>query len=54
MLVMSGDHRAKKELAYLLVPSVGRKVIDLGENIEKGVAVSCLFIPAGAHETTGN
>jgi hypothetical protein len=33
---LTGDYRAKKEIAYLLVPAVGRKVIDLGENIEKG------------------
>ncbi|OCH95728.1 NAD-P-binding protein [Obba rivulosa] len=33
--VMSGDYRSKKEVAYLLVPAVGRKVIDLGGNIEK-------------------
>jgi len=32
---MSGDYRSKKEIAYLLVPAVGRKVIDLGENVEK-------------------
>ncbi|KAK7465511.1 hypothetical protein VKT23_005485 [Stygiomarasmius scandens] len=35
VIVMSGDYRSKKEVAYLLVPSMGRKVIDLGENIEK-------------------
>ncbi|THV01426.1 NAD-P-binding protein [Dendrothele bispora CBS 962.96] len=35
VIVMSGDYRSKKEVAYLLVPSVGRKVIDLGENVEK-------------------
>jgi len=33
--VMSGDYRSKKEVAYLLVPDVGRKVYDLGGNIEK-------------------
>jgi 3-hydroxyisobutyrate dehydrogenase-like beta-hydroxyacid dehydrogenase len=36
LIIMSGDYRSKKELAYLLVPAIGRKVIDLGENIEKG------------------
>jgi len=35
VIVMSGDYRSKKEVAYLLVPAVGRKVIDLGGNIEK-------------------
>lgn len=33
---MSGDYRSKKEVAFLLVPAVGRKVIDLGGNVEKG------------------
>ena len=36
VLVMSGDYRSKKEVAYLLVPAIGRKVIDLGGNLEKG------------------
>jgi len=35
LCVMSGDYRSKKEVAHLLVPSVGRKIIDLGGNIEK-------------------
>ena len=33
---MSGDYRSKKEVAYLLVPAIGRKVVDLGGNLEKG------------------
>ncbi|KAF7347249.1 NAD(P)-binding protein [Mycena venus] len=35
VIVMSGDYRSKKEVAYMLVPAVGKKVIDLGGNIEK-------------------
>ena len=35
-MVMSGDYRSKKEVAYLLVPAIGRKVVDLGGNLEKG------------------
>ncbi|TRM65861.1 NAD binding domain of 6-phosphogluconate dehydrogenase-domain-containing protein [Schizophyllum amplum] len=35
LIVMSGDYKAKKEAAHLLVPSVGRKVLDLGGNIAK-------------------
>ncbi|KAG1757840.1 NAD(P)-binding protein [Suillus lakei] len=35
VIAMSGDYRSKKEVAFLLVPAVGRKVIDLGGNIEK-------------------
>ncbi|KAJ7508473.1 NAD-P-binding protein [Mycena galericulata] len=35
LIVMSGDYRSKKEVAYMLVPAVGRKVIDLGGNLEK-------------------
>ena len=34
--VMSGDYRSKKEVAYLFVPAAGRKIIDLGGNVEKG------------------
>jgi 3-hydroxyisobutyrate dehydrogenase-like beta-hydroxyacid dehydrogenase len=36
IIILTGDYRSKKEIAYLLLPAVGRKVIDLGENIEKG------------------
>lgn len=36
IIIMSGDYRSKKELAYLLVPAIGKRVIDLGGNIEKG------------------
>lgn len=36
IVVMAGDYRCKKEVANLLVPGVGRKVIDLGGNLEKG------------------
>ena len=39
VIIMSGDYRAKKEVAHLLVPSVGRKVLDLGGNIIKGVCL---------------
>ncbi|KAH9932081.1 NAD(P)-binding protein [Epithele typhae] len=35
LIVMSGDYRSKKEVAHIMYPSVGRKVIDLGGNIEK-------------------
>ncbi|KAG9222414.1 hypothetical protein CCMSSC00406_0002749 [Pleurotus cornucopiae] len=35
LIVMSGDYIAKKEIAHLFVPAVGRKVIDLGGNLEK-------------------
>jgi 3-hydroxyisobutyrate dehydrogenase-like beta-hydroxyacid dehydrogenase len=35
VIAMSGDYRSKKEVAFLLVPAVGRKVLDLGENVEK-------------------
>jgi hypothetical protein len=47
MLVMSGDYGSKKEVAYLLVPAIGRKVIDLGGNVEKGticVVISLRFL----------
>ena len=40
--VMSGDYRSKKEVAYLLVPSVAQKIIDLGGNVEKGSGIHLL------------
>lgn len=36
VIAMSGDYRSKKTVAHLMVPGVGRKVLDLGGNIEKG------------------
>lgn len=36
IVVMAGDYRSKKEVAHLMVPAMGRKVIDLGGNLEKG------------------
>lgn len=35
VIVTSGDHRSKTEIAHLLVPAVGRKIVDLGGNLEK-------------------
>ncbi|KAM5535897.1 hypothetical protein V8D89_006493 [Ganoderma adspersum] len=35
LIVMSGDYRSKKEVAHILHPAVGRKVMDLGGNVEK-------------------
>lgn len=43
VICMSGDYRSKKELAHLLVPAVGRKVYDLGGNLEKGNLRSCFM-----------
>ena len=39
IVIMAGDYRTKKEVAHLLVPGVGRKVIDLGGNLEKGTSL---------------
>ena len=36
IVVMAGDYRSKKEVAHLMIPAIGRKVIDLGGNLEKG------------------
>ena len=36
MIALSGDYRSKKEVAYTLVPAIGRRIIDLGGNVEKG------------------
>ncbi|KAG8872175.1 hypothetical protein FRB97_007900, partial [Tulasnella sp. 331] len=38
IICLAGDYRSKKEIAYLLVPAAGRKVIDLGGNVEKAVS----------------
>lgn len=35
VIAMSGDYGSKREAAHLMVPGVGRKVIDLGGNIKK-------------------
>ncbi len=45
---MSGDYRSKKDVAYLLVPAVGRRVIDLGENLEKGTHIFLHFHPTSS------
>lgn len=39
IIVMAGDYRSKKEVAHILVPAMGRKVIDLGGNLEKGTCM---------------
>ena len=36
IVLLSGDYRSKKEVAYTLVPAIGRRVLDLGGNVEKG------------------
>jgi len=41
--VMSGDYRSKKDVAYLLVPAVAQKIIDLGGNVEKGLGIHFLL-----------
>jgi len=43
VLIMSGDYRSKKEVAYLLVPAIGRKVYDLGGNLEKGELLASYY-----------
>ncbi|KAI9508367.1 NAD-P-binding protein [Russula earlei] len=35
IIALSGDYRSKKEVAFTVVPAIGRRVIDLGGNIEK-------------------
>jgi 3-hydroxyisobutyrate dehydrogenase-like beta-hydroxyacid dehydrogenase len=43
LIVQSGDYRSKKEVAYILVPAVGKKIVDLGGNIEKGSYIVLLL-----------
>ncbi|KAL7417916.1 6-phosphogluconate dehydrogenase [Mrakia frigida] len=38
IFAISGDLRAKKHASHLLVPALGRKVYDLGANVEKAAA----------------
>ncbi|KAI0964133.1 hypothetical protein AcW1_001023 [Taiwanofungus camphoratus] len=33
--ILAGDYRSKKEVAHMLVPTVGKKAVDLGGNLEK-------------------
>jgi hypothetical protein len=40
IIALSGEHRSKKEVAYTLVPAIGRRVLDLGGNVEKGETLS--------------
>ncbi|KZT73299.1 NAD(P)-binding protein [Daedalea quercina L-15889] len=35
LCILAGEYRAKKEVAHILVPGVGKKVMDLGGNLEK-------------------
>ncbi|KAI0756407.1 NAD-P-binding protein [Daedaleopsis nitida] len=35
IIIMSGDYRSKKEVSHILHPAVGRKLVDLGGNVEK-------------------
>ncbi|CAE7140915.1 unnamed protein product [Rhizoctonia solani] len=39
---LAGHYKSKKEVAYILVPSVARKVIDLGGNVEKAAAMKLI------------
>lgn len=46
VIVMAGDQRVKGELAKLLVPSMGRKIIDVGGSIRKGrvlFSIRCIY-----------
>lgn len=36
VVILAGEYRAKKEVAHILVPGVGKKAMDLGGNLEKG------------------
>jgi len=48
IIALSGDYGSKKEVAYTVVPAIGRRVLDLGGNVEKGDfrrrAISCACI----------
>jgi 3-hydroxyisobutyrate dehydrogenase-like beta-hydroxyacid dehydrogenase len=38
ILAISGDYFAKKHAAHALVPAIGKKVMDLGSNVERATA----------------
>jgi len=42
IVTLGGDYKARKEISHILVPSVGRKVIDLGEDVEKPPALKLI------------
>ncbi|KIJ66179.1 hypothetical protein HYDPIDRAFT_26550 [Hydnomerulius pinastri MD-312] len=52
LVLMSGDYNAKKEVAHLLVPGVGCKVIDVGGGAEKAHTLKLLgnMMLTGANE----
>ncbi|KAG8762170.1 hypothetical protein FRC11_010686, partial [Ceratobasidium sp. 423] len=39
---LAGHYKSKKEVAYILVPAVSRKVIDLGGNVEKAASMKLI------------
>ena len=44
ILVISGDYFAKKHAAHMLVPAIGKKIMDLGSNVERAVAFKCVIV----------
>lgn len=38
ILAMSGDYFAKKIAAFIMCPAIGRKVMDLGSNVERALS----------------
>lgn len=38
ILAMAGDYFAKKIVAHTLHPAVGKKVMDLGSNVERALS----------------
>jgi 3-hydroxyisobutyrate dehydrogenase-like beta-hydroxyacid dehydrogenase len=38
VFAISGSYHAKKRAAHMLVPALGRKVMDLGSNVEKAAS----------------
>ncbi|KAK4688774.1 hypothetical protein P7C73_g1336, partial [Tremellales sp. Uapishka_1] len=43
ILAISGDYFAKKHAAHALVPAIGRKVMDLGSNVERAMSFKWVF-----------
>ncbi|KAH9178154.1 hypothetical protein EDB89DRAFT_2063953 [Lactarius sanguifluus] len=51
---LSGGYRSKKEVAYTLVPAIGRRVIDLSGSVEESLLCSFSHVDNGAQHEPSN
>ena len=50
IFAISGDYFAKKHAAHALVPAIGKKVMDLGSNVERAMSFKYVFASQSAME----